>query len=178
MSDLRAAADVLLGHGLALFGLPPGGRRPSPGWQQRCTFSIYQVMRWVRAGGNLAVGCRASNVAVLDLDQHLGEPSGLEAFAELCERHGQPWPTTLTSTTPNNGRHLFFRVPAGLVVFSASGPRGPLGAGIDIRGPGRQTGGYVVAPGSLVPAGEYRILHDHPIADLPPWLADKITEPV
>jgi Bifunctional DNA primase/polymerase, N-terminal len=176
MSDRLADVVAMLTRGLALFDLPRGERRPTPGWQQRCTSSLQQVTAWVHAGDNLGVGCRASNVAVIDLDQHPGEANGFTTFAKLCEDHSQSWPTTLTTITPN-GRHLFFRVPTARIVLSVSGPHGPLGGGIDIRGPGRQTGGYVVAAGSTVPAGEYHILHDQPIANLPVWLADTISEP-
>ncbi len=178
MSDRLTVADVLLGHGLALFDLPPGARTPSRYWHGRCTTARASVQGWIRAGDNLGIGCHASNVAVLDLDRHAGEPDGLEAFAALCDQLRQPWPATFTNVTPTNeGRHLFFRVPAGRIVASTSGPGGPLGAGVDIRGPGRQTGGYVLAPGSVVAAGEYRILHDRPIIELPQWLAIRISEP-
>lgn len=177
-TDRYTIADALLGHGLALFDIVSGERRPATGWQRRCTTNHRHVHAWVRAGDNLGVGCRASNVAVLDLDRHAGEPDGLLRFAALCDQHGQSWPETLSSITPNGGQHLFFRVPAERIVLSSSGPRSPLGPSIDVRGPGREIGGYVVAPGSIVPAEEYRILHDHPIAVLPAWLAEKISEPL
>jgi hypothetical protein len=45
---------------------------------------------------------------------------------------------------------------------------GKLGAGIDIK----STHGYVVAPGSEVPAGRYRFQADVPIADAPAWLVN------
>jgi hypothetical protein len=178
MLTYRRPGEVLalLLRGLMLFDLPHGSRKARPGWQERSTGSVDQVMAWMRAGHNLGVGCRASEVAVLDLDQHPFRPSGLLMFSDLCRHYGVEWPATLTSVTPR-GQHLFFRMPAGRVVLSLSGPRSPLGPGIDVRGPGRKTGGYVVAPGSVVPAGEYRILRDHPIADLPTWLADTIAEP-
>jgi hypothetical protein len=129
------------------------------------------VQRWVRDGANVGVGCRASGIVGLDLDRHAGRPDGVAAFRALCARHGAPWPLTFTVGTPHRGRHLYFRMPAGMTVFSASGTRSPLGVGIDVRGPGLVSGGYLVGPGSVVTAGRYEILRDVPIAELPWWLA-------
>ncbi|WP_233580662.1 bifunctional DNA primase/polymerase [Streptomyces triticirhizae] len=65
--------------------------------------------------------------------------------------------------------------PAGATIPSASGARSPLGPGIDVRGPGRRTGGYVVGPGSVVSAGTYAIHYAPRIAPLPHWLTQHLT---
>lgn len=177
MSNRIALALSVIGHGLALFDLPPGEKRPAPGWQQRTTTNPDQVRRWLDAGCNLGVGCRASAVVGLDLDRHGDGADGVAGFEALCARHGQPWPETLTTSTPRAGLHLYFRVPADLIVFSTSGGTAGLGAGIDTRGPGRTLGGYLIAPGSVVQAGPYTLAHDQPVADLPAWLASILTRP-
>jgi hypothetical protein len=66
---------------------------------------------------------------------------------------------------------------AGLPIASTSGGRGPLGPGIDIRGPGRRSGGYLVGPGSAVSGRPYTLVHDTVIRDLPAWLAALLTRP-
>jgi hypothetical protein len=49
------------------------------------------------------------------------------------------------------------------------------GPGIDIRGPGRRSGGYLIGPGSIVNGTPYTITHDAEIQPLPAWLADLLT---
>ncbi|AYF78162.1 hypothetical protein D7D52_34905 [Nocardia yunnanensis] len=177
MNDRIPLALAAIGHGLAVFDLPPGEKRAGPGWQQRTTTDPEQVRRWLAAGCNLGVGCRASAVVGLDLDRHGDDADGVAGFGALCARQGQPWPVTLTTGTPRAGLHLYFRVPADLEVFSTSGGTAGLGPGIDTRGPGRRLGGYLLAPGSVVQAGPYVLARNCPIADLPAWLASLLARP-
>lgn len=160
---------------MAVFPLPPGGRRPAVrDWAQRCVADPDLVRRTWRPGDNVGVGCRASNVVGLDLDRRHGT-DGIAAFAALCSAHGQNWPDTLTVRTPHGGLHLYFRAPAGRTVTSASGGRAGLGPGIDTRGPGRRRGGgggYLIGPGSIVDSRPYVITRDTDILDLPSWLGD------
>jgi hypothetical protein len=167
---------VAIERGLAVFALPPGGRRPQPGWQQRTTSDPAVIRReWV-PGDNVGIGCRASGIVGIDLDRHADGRDGVAAFTALCARWGQPWPDTLTIATPH-GLHLYLRVPAGVTIGSISGGRAAFGAGIDTRGPGRRTGGYLIGPSSTVAGARYVIQHDTTIAELPAWLADLLHEP-
>lgn len=175
MADRLAHALAAVDRGLAVFALPPGGRRPEPGWQQRITREADRVRRWVDAGHNLGVGCRASGVVGLDLDLHDDDRDGTAVFAALCARHGQCWPDTLAVATPHGGQHMYFRVSPRRIVLSTSGGRSGLGPGIDTRGPGRRSGGYLLAPGSVVADGPYVITRDSPITELPTWLAALLT---
>ncbi|MFI6604662.1 bifunctional DNA primase/polymerase [Nonomuraea sp. NPDC050536] len=90
--------------------------------------------RNVGAGDNIGVGCWRSRVLGIDLDVK----DGIARFAALCDQHSQAWPDTLTVRTPSGGLHLYFTVPADLVIGSTAGrsPGSPLGPGIDTRGPG------------------------------------------
>jgi bifunctional DNA primase/polymerase-like protein len=124
--------------------------------------------------GNVGVGCRASGVVGLDLDRRAGV-DGVAGFAGLCERHDVAWPNTLTVATPSGGRHLYFRA-GGRRILSLSGDRCRLGAGIDVRGPGARSGGYLVGPGSTVSGGSYRVSDDLAIGELPLWLADLLPQ--
>jgi hypothetical protein len=162
---------ALVARGLAVFPLPPGGRRPTQrGWQRDAIATQADLRERWRPGDNIGVGCWVNRIVGLDLDVH-GEVDGGALLAGLCAAHHAPWPDTFTVRTPSGGRHLYFRAPAGRVIGSASGARSPLGLGIDVRGPGRGGhGGYLVGPGSLTPRGRYAVAHESPIVELPQWL--------
>jgi hypothetical protein len=169
MPSYQDAAE-LAGRGLAVFPLPAGSKAAAPGWHRRCTADLEALARHWPDGANIGVGCRASGIAGVDLDRH-GGPDGVATFAEVCARHGQPWPSTLTVATPSGGLHLYFRVTAGYVVSSIVG----FWPGVDIRGPGRRLGGYLAGPGSVVGGRRYEIARDEPAAELPAWLAPLLT---
>lgn len=163
-------------RGLAVFPLPPGTKVASKGWQHTVTRDLDHIRATWPAGSNVGIGCRVSNIVGIDLDRHTtgganAGVDGVEVFADLCARWGQKRPVTLEISTPNNGRHLLFRVPRRLVVPSVSGGTSRLGRGIDIRGPGITLGGYLAGPGSVVDGREYVIEVDAPITMLPGWLA-------
>lgn len=157
---------VAVDRGLAVFPLPPGLKAAAPGWQRLCTADPAEVARSWPDGANVGIGCRASGIVGVDLDDH-GGPDGLATFRALCARQGQPWPDTLEVATAGGGLHLYFRVPAGWLVPSITG-RWP---GVDTRGPGRRLGGYLAGPTSSVGDRRYLIHHDAPVAELPGWLA-------
>lgn len=157
----------LLARGLAVLALPPGGRQAPPGWHDRVITGPGQLAASWRPGDNIGVACRASRVVGLDLDRHPGDVDGMATFTALCSHRRRPWPATLTVRTPH-GLHLYYRAPAGPAVIPSSAARWP---GIDIRGPGRHRGGYLIGPGSVVGGRAYVIEHDIPIAELPAWLA-------
>ncbi|OEJ21068.1 bifunctional DNA primase/polymerase [Streptomyces subrutilus] len=163
--DLTAAAAVAA-RGLAVFPLEPGGRRPAcSGWQLAATPA---PASWP-AGANIGVACRASGVVVLDLDVKNGD-DGLGTFSWWLARHREQWPNTLTVATPSGGRHVYYRAPAGHVVVSSSGGATRLGPGIDVRAPGRRTGGWTVGPDSQIGGARYEVVRDAPVRDLPGWL--------
>ncbi|MFI8451552.1 bifunctional DNA primase/polymerase [Streptomyces erythrochromogenes] len=157
--DIAAAARAM-DRGLALFPIPAGSRVPAPGWQRRATLDQAELAQLLDDGGNVGVGCRASRVVALDLDDPAG---GME-----------DWPETFTVSTPRTGLHLYFRVPADCTIGSFSGLQSPLGLGIDVRGPGRRSGGYLVGPGSVVGGLPYLVVHDVPVVPLPGWLAERL----
>lgn len=167
----------LIERGLAVFALSPGGRTPAAGWLHRCITTPAQLDSWP-AGANIGVSCRASGVIGLDLDRHAGRGGrgdGVATFLALCADSGQPWPRTLTVSTARGGLHVYLRVTSGLESLpSSSWPGGGLGPGIDIRGPGTRSGGFLIGPGSVVHGREYTILRDVPIAPSPPWLTGRL----
>ena len=92
---------------------------------------------------------KASGLFVVDLDtdRDTGETIGEASFEAL----GLSYLITTVPTvaTPSGGRHLYFR-DCGL-----GSTANKLGPKIDTRG----NGGYVIAPGSVTPAGAYRLLN-------------------
>jgi len=101
-------AAAVTRRGLAVFPLPAGSKAAAPGWHRRCTADLELLARTWPDGANIGVGCRASGITGVDLDRH-GGPGGL---------------------------HLYFTVPARLVVPSVAG----IWPGVDTRGPGLRLG--------------------------------------
>ncbi|MFE9007509.1 bifunctional DNA primase/polymerase [Streptomyces sp. NPDC007875] len=169
------AARSAVWRGLAVFPLPAGGRVPEPGWQQLATLDEDVLPELFDGGRNVGIACRASAVVVLDLDVHHGDGpvhNGAATLRAQIDAQGlTDWPDTFTVATPSGGLHLYFRVPADCTIGSSSGALGP---GIDVRGPGRRSGGYLVGPGSLVGGLPYLVEHNVPVAPLPDWIADRL----
>lgn len=160
------------------------------GWEQRAMNNPLEV-RWYwnsqrYSGCNVGVATGPSKLVVIDLDtpdspgdlppegsRREGVRDGLDMFALVCDRAGQPFPhDTLTVETPSGGLHLYFRAPAGVRIGNTQANRGlALGWKIDTRA----AGGYTVAPGSTTPKGLYRLVHDRPVAELPTWLVQRLT---
>lgn len=164
----------LLARGLAVIALPPGGRRPGPGWHTAHLAEAQLLREHWRPGDNIGVPCRPNRLVVLDLDRKNGI-DGIAALVAAADTASGPVPDTLTVATPHGGRHLYYRLPPGRTIGSTSGGTSGLGPGIDTRGPGARFGGYVVGPDSLVGGLRYTVAGDAPIAELPAWIADVLT---
>lgn len=161
-------ADPLLPLRLGLAVFPLHGRSPAaPGWAHSATRDPEAVRGWP-PGCNAGIGCRANNLVVLDIDLR-PSVAGKHTLMLLCHEAGSPLPITLAVSTPSGGRHLYFRAPHTRWIAS-----GRLAAGIDVRGPGMRSGGYVVGPGSVVAGRGYGVSVLAPIAELPAWLADRL----
>ncbi|MGN4160277.1 bifunctional DNA primase/polymerase [Streptomyces sp. NEAU-PBA10] len=178
LTDFEVAVRAA-GRGLALFRLPAGGRVPARGWHEEATTDPAALVQLLADGANAGVGCRASRVVALDLDVHEADGparNGIETLRTQLDIRGlTDWPETFTVMTPHQGLHLYFRVPANCTIGSISGGRSPLGPGIDVRGPGRRRGGYLVGPGSVVGGLPYLIARDVPVAPLPGWITALLT---
>lgn len=106
-------------------------------------------------------------VVDLDTDRETGEAIGEASLAALgfadliC--------TVPTVATPSGGRHLYFRD------CSLGNTTGKLGRKIDTRG----NGGYVIAPGSVAPAGAYRLMNGQltpeSLTSVPDALLERLT---
>jgi hypothetical protein len=194
MNDhLLHAALEAAEHGWHVLPLRPGAKRPAlhgetscPGtgdcagghakWEQRATTDEGRIRRaWAAGAFNIGIATGPSGLVVIDLDMPKTKdgsdaPSGAATFAALCERAGQPVPTTRTVRTASGGRHLYFTAPLGIRLPNSAGRLGPL---IDTRA----WGGYIVAPGSTTPVGRYEVTNPGPAAELPGWLLSHLQEP-
>ncbi len=156
-----ATARALAERGFKVFPLKAGAKHPPliKGWPQHASINHADVDKWFQKWPDANIGLHCEGLAVLDVDVRSGGNATL-ATLDL--------PPTLTTLTPTGGRHMFYRLPAGHPGVANGANR--LGPGIDVK----STHGYVVAPGSVVPAGRYRFEVDVPIADAPDWLLLKL----
>ncbi|MGW0554401.1 bifunctional DNA primase/polymerase [Streptomyces sp. NPDC002926] len=146
-------------------------------WEQRATTDPETIERcWATGAFNVGIATGPSGLVVVDLDMpkhnsSADTPSGVTTFHALCERAGQPVPTTRTiRTASGGGRHLYFAAPSGVRLSSTAGTLAPL---VDTRA----WGGQVVAPGSTTPDGAYEVVSDTRVAPLPGWLLDALAPP-
>ncbi|WP_199826359.1 bifunctional DNA primase/polymerase [Streptomyces sp. SBT349] len=186
LSALAIAARTATERGFAVFPLAPGDKPPAVSrWEERATTDPARIVRcWAHAPYNVGIACGPSRLVVIDLDtpKHLddtpppesieeGVTDGMDVFAALCERHGQPFPTdTFTVRTGRGGQHLYFTAPHDVELRNTGGK---LGWKVDTRA----AGGYVVAAGSSVNGQPYTVVHGASPAPLPPWLAALLTPP-
>lgn len=175
MTALGSTAFRLALRRVAIFPLAPGTKIPlagTHGCRDASDDADAARARWQRrpsANIGIATGAR-SMIWVLDIDAHHG---GNESLARLEAEHG-PLPATITTGTPNGGRHLYWRWPA-------SGPEirnsaGRIAPGLDVRG----EGGSVVAPPSVLADGRrYRWLKTgaHGFAEAPAWIVSLALPP-
>jgi hypothetical protein len=143
-------------------------------WEQRATTDPDRIRAcWTAGPFNVGIATGPAGLVVVDLDRpkptdEKGTPDGVTTFQALCERAGQPVPTTRTIRTASGGRHLYFTAPPGVRLTNTAGTLAP-------RVDTRAWGGQVVAPGSVTPAGPYTVLCDAPVAELPEWLQSALT---
>ena len=153
---------------IAVFPLAPGSKCPMKGSRGLNDASVdpdATRVRWQRnprANIGAATGSR-SGFWVLDVDAHHDGPASL---AKLEDEPG-PLPVTVEASTPNGGRHLYWR-------WQDDGPEirnsaGRIGPGLDVRG----EGGSIILPPSVLADGRcYRWAKNGActFADAPEWL--------
>jgi hypothetical protein len=167
LSKLNAAL-ALAAKGFKVFPIAAGAKHPPllNGWPTKATSDPALVEMYWLPLPEANIGIHCEGLVVIDVDIKKGGALALEQLGILYDL-----PATLCTRTPTGGSHLFFKLPEGHAGVPNS--VGQLGAGLDIR----STGGYVVAPGSAVAAGEYDF--EHPgvaMADAPDWLIAKLGE--
>ncbi|MFG3130589.1 bifunctional DNA primase/polymerase [Streptomyces tendae] len=149
-----------------------GHRKP----EQRATTNPDLIhATWASRPYNVGIATGPAGLLVVDLDvckpgEPEGAPDGATSLQALCERAAQAIPPTYRVRTARGGEHLYFTAPAGVRLKCSANRLGPH---IDTRA----WGGYVVAPSSTTPDGAYEVTDDAPVAPLPGWLTERLTEP-
>lgn len=161
--------------GFWVFPIVAGKKAPPcmKNWQQEASRFFSDIDDMWREYPNANIGISTSKfgddqaLLVVDVDNKNGKRGDHELLRHELE--GRDLPETFTVATPTGGRHLFYRVDS------------PLRQGTDVLGPGldvRSKGGYVVAAGSTVGAGEYAVCPGQMgLSDAPLWLVEKCGTP-
>jgi hypothetical protein len=155
--------------GWAVFPISPGSKLPAIpkklGGQGvlDATKDEALICEWARRfpSANVGVACgKTSGITVLDFDPKAGAMETISRF------RGQKrlFNATVTARTPSGGWHLYYRYAPELL-----NSKSLLGPGIDVR----TTGGYVVAPPSVLDGGRcysWRLPPLGPdLAPMPTW---------
>ncbi|HWU70791.1 MAG TPA: bifunctional DNA primase/polymerase [Pseudoxanthomonas sp.] len=162
-------ALALAAQGFHLFPCIPNGKTPAiKAWPAQASREPAKIERWARKypGCNWGIftGRFGDDDALLVVDvDNKGAKHG-DATLLALELAGHDFPPTCENTTPTGGRHLVYRVPQ-----AVKQGVDVLGQGLDIR----SYGGYIVAPGSAVAAGEYRADQQLAPVAAPAWLIER-----
>lgn len=163
-------ANLYAAQGWQVLAIRPNGKRPvASGWQSA---PLAQVFADIAATPNANIGIAVpAGFMVLDVDIKTGGPATLQ---KLEAQHGK-LPDTLTANTPTGGRHMWFKLPAGVTV----GNRVAIAPGLDVRA----DGGYVVAAPSTIDGKAYTwtswdCCSSPSIADAPAWLTALARQPI
>ena len=165
MSTLDAALAYLK-EGFSVLPVEPNGKKPLVKWEafQSVLATPDMAALWIRQWPDMNLGIATgelSGLTVVDID-------GPEGAASVKE-YGLKFPRTRTIKTPK-GWHLYYFFNPVLHTGAGFVPH------VDIR----STGGYVVAPPSVVNAKTYTVLRDEAIAELnpiPPELLGHVNKP-
>ena len=166
-------AQHLASRGWPLFPLAPGTKRPAiREWEQRATTNPERIKRcWYEARFGIGIATGPSGLVVLDLDPAATDdgPDGAAGLATLAAARGVALVPTFTVATPRGGTHLYYRTPPGVRLRNTAGTLTP-------RVDTRADGGYVVAPGTVLPNGGYELVDDTGPPELPAWLVQALAE--
>lgn len=174
-NPLLRAAEWYASHGWPVFPCVPGEKKPlTPNGFKDATTDLAKIRAWweARPDSNIGLATGGAGLVVVDCDMKNGA-HGLDSWREL--RHELAIPdNTPTAETPSKGMHVYYNAN-GIHVRNSAGKLAP---GVDIRA----DGGYVLAPPSKTPQGEYCwALGMRPteltILPLPQALAERLHEP-
>jgi hypothetical protein len=144
---LLIAARKLVQSGLAIFEAKPNKAPATKRGFKDATRDAEQVKNW-RPNATIGLPTGAVNdLTIIDLD--VDAAKGLDArnwLREQEEKHGK-LPEHPIVSTPRGGEHHYFNPRGAKYLCSAS----KLAPGVDIRG----ECGYVIAPDSRTPTGQY-----------------------
>lgn len=157
-------------HDAGYIPVPVLGKRPILGEWQKITYEqSMDLLRRNKKYDNLGVLTgKNGNLTVIDIDQ-----GGEENFRNILESLSMDWPDTYEVETGGGGIHLYFQY-AGSKLKSAPLRQNKRRFNIDLR----NTGGVIVAPGSLHPTTHrlYRVKNPKEPQFMPRKLIDALAE--
>jgi hypothetical protein len=166
---------------LARSGLPvfpcAADKRPKVRWKEAATNDATAIghlwQQHYAALVGLPTGARSGLFVIdLDVERETGEEIGTANFNSLGFGDLLCDPTQIRVRTPSGGLHLYFRHPG----EGFGNTAGKLGPKIDTRG----EGGYVIAPGSILPDGRFyepeREIEWRNLPDLPDDLRSALSD--
>jgi hypothetical protein len=160
------SANRLASLGFKVFPLLENKKIPMPfmkNWPEKATDDKNQVHAWWSSHPTANIGIATKGYVVVDVD-FKNEKDGFKTLANLKKHNNLP--DTLMQKTASGSLHLFFKSD------TLYGNKVNLWEGIDIRA----DGGFVVGHGSTIGRGTYEMDFTHEIAELPEWIANKLSE--
>ncbi|MGH3774219.1 MAG: bifunctional DNA primase/polymerase [Pseudonocardiaceae bacterium] len=182
-THLRAWALHFAARGWHVFPISPGAKKPPviDRWETRASTDPDQITHWWRhIPHTIGIATGPSGLVVIDLDTPKPGESppdrwfarGIGCGAGVLRTLARTQNTTVTPTyavtTPSGGWHLYYTAPPGAQLRNT---QAAIGWKIDTRA----HGGYVVAPGCLVPPSGYTLVDDRQPVELPGWLHQALT---
>jgi hypothetical protein len=144
------------GSGLRLFPVIPNDKRPAfKEWQNKATLDINKIAKYNIEHPNTNWGIPTGDIVVIDVDSDKGG-----TIPDIVKNN-----PTKTARTPHKGYHFYYSNPNKLPIKNSVGKLYPA---VDVR----SYGGYIVAPPSSLPDGNYEWENVGPIQPLPPELEE------
>jgi hypothetical protein len=163
-----------------MFPAGPDKRPLFRGWQEKASTDPEQIRSWWHEHPTAlpAIVVGRAGLVVIDCDRHPDGNDGIKAFNRILNANSGKLANVPMTKTARGGAHLFFKQPTGEPFGNG---RGELPDGVDVRG----NGGFVIAPGAVLPDGRRWLpVDDNPlladafksgkIPELPPWLVNII----
>ena len=117
MNNTFDVAQSLAENGIKVYPLSPGSKIPVAGshGEHDATDDLDTIKKWFNYNPNfnLAINLQASNLAVVDLDNHENATNGVQNYSKYIRNHGSSYVDSLktyTEITPRNGLHIFYKL--------------------------------------------------------------------
>lgn len=181
MNKKLDTALILAACGFKVYPLTAGSKIPVQGshGEHDATNDLDTIKKWFNYNPNfnLAINLQASNLAVVDLDNHENATNGVQNYSKYIRNHGSSYVDSLktyTEITPRNGLHIFYKLNQDLGNKDIQ-----LMPGVELL-----TGKTVIAPsfinefnkGYRAEYQDFQILGYDKVQALPGWIVDLAKE--
>jgi len=181
-SENYSSAMIYARQGIRIF---PCNNRKQPlvkDWLAAAAADENQIDEWWTQNPEalIAIPMKHIDCFTIDCDRHSADEDGVTLFYQMVVDNS-PLPEHPTINTPNNGEHHIFRQPHDIKIGNKD-----VAPGLETRGfKSENDGGYIIAPGSVLPDGRgWRLAQGSPsflkslktdtIPQAAPWLIGKL----